>query len=70
MPSNPSHKYWTVFCLNGKDGLKTLSPINEFTSGAPDVATCHQIYGTRKNFSFYSLAEYLKETASDINENG
>ena len=46
--ADPTYNYWTVFCFEGKSGLKNLTPVNALTQGAPDVTTCQQAYGTRK----------------------
>lgn len=49
-PATSTNNYWTVFCFNGVDGLRGLTPINTLSSGAPDVSSCHSIYGTRNLF--------------------
>lgn len=59
--ANQGYNYWTVFCLNGKDGLKKLVPINHLHQGAPDVSTCQEIFGTRKIIKSNFIAEALKQ---------
>jgi hypothetical protein len=48
VPANSGLNYWSVFCLNGRDGLRGISPINQLTSGAPDNSICSQRFGKRK----------------------
>ena len=39
-----NYKYWAAFCINGKEGLKSLKTINKLFTDEPDISICEDLY--------------------------
>jgi hypothetical protein len=54
------HNWWLAFCMNGKIGLNSLTPINKLSITKPNFSYCENIYEPKPSFAQISTTNKMR----------